>query len=46
MCLAALPAAAVLPPMFGLAGLVVILAALVGVETARYAQTRRGLRNP
>ena len=42
--LAALPAAAVLPPLAGLAGLVVILAALIVVETTRYAQTRRDLR--
>jgi len=41
--LAAVPAA-VLPPLAGLAGLVVILAALIGVETTRYAQTRRDLR--
>jgi len=47
MCvlLAALPAAVVLPPLVGLAGLVLILAALVIVETTRYAQTRRSLRN-
>jgi low temperature requirement protein LtrA len=44
--LAALPAAILLPPLVGLAGLVLILAALVSVETTRYAQTRRGLRNP
>ena len=43
--LAALPAAAVLPPLAGLAGLVLILAALVTVETIRYAQTRRSLHN-
>jgi low temperature requirement protein LtrA len=42
--LAALPAAAVLPPLAGLAGLVVILAALIVVETTRYAPTRRDLR--
>jgi len=41
--LAAVPAA-VLPPLAGLAGLMVILAALIGVETTRYAQTRRDLR--
>jgi len=47
MCvlLAALPAAGFLPPLVGLAGLVLILAALVIVETTRYAQTRRSLRN-
>jgi ABC-type branched-subunit amino acid transport system permease subunit len=44
--LAALPAAVVLPPLVGLAGLVLILAALVLVETIRYAQDRRSLRNP
>jgi low temperature requirement protein LtrA len=42
--LAALPAAIVLPPLAGLAGLVLILAVLVSVETTRYAQTRRSLR--
>ena len=42
--LAALPAAAVLPPLVGLAGLVLILAALIVVETTLYAQTRRDLR--
>jgi ABC-type dipeptide/oligopeptide/nickel transport system permease subunit len=43
--LAALPAAVFLPPLVGLAGLVVILAALVVFETTRYAQTRRSLRD-
>jgi low temperature requirement protein LtrA len=42
--LAALPAAVVLPPLAGLAGLVLILAALIIVETTRYAQVRRDLR--
>ena len=42
--LAALPAAAVLPPLVGPTGLVVIMAALIGVETTRYAQIRRNLR--
>jgi hypothetical protein len=42
--LAALPAAVVLPPLVGLAGLVLILAALIVVETTRYAQLRRDLR--
>jgi low temperature requirement protein LtrA len=42
--LAALPAAVVLPPLVGLAGLVLILAALVVVETTRYAQVRRNFR--
>jgi hypothetical protein len=41
---AALPAAVVLPPLGGLAGLVLILAALIVVETTRYAQIRRNLR--
>ena len=44
MLLAALPAAVVLPPLAGLAGLVVILAALIAIETTRYAQIRRSLR--
>jgi low temperature requirement protein LtrA len=43
--LAALPAAVVLPPLVGLAGLVVILAALIAVETTRYAPIRRSLRD-
>jgi low temperature requirement protein LtrA len=43
--LAALPAAVVLPPLVGLAGLVLILAALVMVETIRYAETRRSIRS-
>jgi low temperature requirement protein LtrA len=43
--LAALPAAIALPPLAGLAGLVLVLAALILVETTRYAQTRRSLRN-
>jgi hypothetical protein len=42
--LAALPAAVVLPPLAGMAGAVVILAALIVVETTRYAQLRRDLR--
>jgi low temperature requirement protein LtrA len=42
--LAALPAAVVLPPLVGLAGLVVILAALIVVETTRYAPLRRSRR--
>jgi hypothetical protein len=41
---AALPAVVVLPPLVGLAGLVLILAALIVVETTRYAQARRNLR--
>ena len=43
--LAALPAAVALPPLAGLTGLVLILAGLIVVETTRYAQTRRNLRN-
>jgi low temperature requirement protein LtrA len=43
--LAALPAAVVLPPLVGLAGLVLVLAALVVVETTRYGQARRSLRD-
>jgi low temperature requirement protein LtrA len=42
--LAAVPAAVLLPPLVGLAGLVLILAALIVVETTRYAQVRRSLR--
>jgi low temperature requirement protein LtrA len=42
--LAAVPPAAVLPPLAGLAGLVLVLAVLIVVETTRYAQTRRDLR--
>ena len=42
--LAALPAAVALPPLAGLAGLVLILAALIVVETTLYSQTRRNLR--
>jgi low temperature requirement protein LtrA len=42
--LTALPAAVVLPPLVGLAGLVLILAVLIVVETTRYAQIRRNLR--
>gem|GEM_PF-6876700 len=43
--LATLPAAVSFPPLVGLAGLVVILAALVIFETTHYAQTRRSLRD-
>jgi low temperature requirement protein LtrA len=42
--MAALPAAVVLPPLAGLAGLVVVLAALIVVETTRYTPVRRSLR--
>jgi low temperature requirement protein LtrA len=41
---AAVPAAAVLPPLAGLAGLVLVQAALMVVETTRYGETRRNLR--
>jgi hypothetical protein len=41
---AALPAAVLAPPLVGLAGLVLILAALIVVETTPYAQVRRDLR--
>ncbi len=34
----------VAPPLAGLAGLVLILAALIVVEATRYAQVRRSLR--
>ena len=44
LLLVALPAAAVLPGLVGLAGLVLILAALIVVEITRYAQDRRNLR--
>jgi low temperature requirement protein LtrA len=43
--LAVLPAAVVLPPLAGLAGLVLILAALIVVETTRYGQTRGSLHD-
>ena len=42
--LAALPAAVFLPPLAGLAGVVVILGALIVVETVRYAPARHSLR--
>ncbi len=38
--LLALPAAALLPPLVGLAGLVILLVVLIGVETRRYAAIR------
>lgn len=41
---AAVPAAAAVAPLAGLAGAVVILAALIVVETARYAPQRRSIR--
>jgi len=43
--LAALPAAIALPPLVGLAGSVLVLAALIVVQTTRYTQTRRSLRD-
>ena len=41
--LLALPAA-FLPPLVGLAGLVLLLGVLIGVETRRYAALRAGVR--
>jgi low temperature requirement protein LtrA len=43
--LAALPAAIALSPLAGLAGLALVPAALILVETTRYAQIRRSLRD-
>ena len=42
--LLALPAAAFLPPLVGLAGLVLLLCVLIVVETRRYAAVRAGVR--
>jgi low temperature requirement protein LtrA len=42
--LLALPAAAFLPPLVGLAGLVLLLVVLIGLETRRYADLRAGIR--
>ena len=42
--LLALPAAAFLPPLVGLAGLVLLLVILIGLETRRYASLRAGFR--
>ncbi len=42
--MAALPGAAVAPPLVALAMVVVVLGTLVGVETRRYAQVRRAAR--
>ncbi|WP_033408553.1 low temperature requirement protein A [Nonomuraea coxensis] len=42
--LAGLPVAIVLPPLAALAGLTLVLVALAAVETARYAEQRRDLR--
>ena len=39
-----LPAAAFLPPLVGLAALVLLLGALIGVETSRYAALGAGVR--
>jgi low temperature requirement protein LtrA len=41
---AAIPLGIVAPPLAALAGVVVILGALIGYESARYADDRRGLR--
>ena len=43
--LVALPAAVFLPPLAGLAAVMLILTALILVETTRYANVRRELRN-
>jgi len=42
--LLALPAAAFLPPLVGLAGLVLVLGVLIGIETRRYAALRADAR--
>jgi low temperature requirement protein LtrA len=42
--LLALPAAAFLPPLVGLVGLVLLLGVLIGLETRRYAALRAGVR--
>jgi low temperature requirement protein LtrA len=42
--LLALPAAAFLPPLVGLAGLVLLLGVLIGVESRRYAALSTGVR--
>ena len=42
--LLALPAAAFLPPLIGLAGLVLLLGVLIGLETRRYAALRASVR--
>jgi hypothetical protein len=42
--LLALPAATFLPPLVGLAGLVLLLMVLIGLETRRYAALRAGVR--
>lgn len=43
--LLALPAAAFLPPLVGLAELGLVLVVLIGVETKRYAAFRTGVRS-
>jgi low temperature requirement protein LtrA len=45
LLLLALPAAAYLPPLVGLAGLALLLVALIGFETRRYATLRTGVPN-
>ena len=42
--LLALPAAAFLPPLIGLTGLVLLLVVLIGVDTRRYATLSAGVR--
>ena len=42
--LLALPAAAFMPPLVGLGGLVLLLCVLIGLETRRYAAFRVGMR--
>jgi low temperature requirement protein LtrA len=43
--LAALPGAALAPPLAALVGLLLILVGLIVAETTRYAQVRRDVRN-
>ena len=43
--LLALPTAAFLPPLVGLAGLVLLLGVLIGVETRRFAALKAGVRS-
>ena len=45
LLLACVPAAALLPPLAGLALASLVLTSLVAVETIRYAETRRSLRH-
>jgi len=42
---AAVPAAAAVPPLVALGGVVLILGALIAVESVRYADDRRGVRS-